>query len=186
MRKIALTLAPTLLLTACSGIPYDPNKSHAQIATDLRIKEQDIKIISKCNFYPFEYGIKTHAKMRSCLFIESSQGAFIANYDSDTKKYYASFNIKLEEIHCAAIASKEPGKGIIYLYTTQHAFTVALLHQNNDLNHEAVRKLEKELISNSVPVLDLSISIANPLYRYKSAVSSACPLTAYTDSPHKQ
>lgn len=176
--KIMISTVLTLLLAGCSSIPYDPNKSHTQIASDLNIKEQDIKIASKCNFYPFEYGVKAHAKMRSCVFVATAENIFIVNYKKDEKKYYSAFNVKPEEIHCAAIAKEEPGKGIIYLYTTQNAFTVALLHQNNDLNHEAVLKLEQSLTGKLTPILDLSISIANPLYRYKSDVSSACPLTA--------
>ncbi|VXB97545.1 hypothetical protein PSEUDO8AS_40347 [Pseudomonas sp. 8AS] len=175
--KITVSIVLSLLLVGCSGIPYDQNKSHAQIASDLKIKEQEIKVISKCNFYPFEYGKKAYAKMRSCVFVENSDSVFIVNYDKDENRYYAEFSIKPEEIHCTAIAKKEPGKGIIYLYAEKNAFTVALLHQNNDLNHEAVLKLEKELISKSIPVLDLSISISNPLYKYKTGVSSVCPLT---------
>ena len=81
-----------------------------------------------------------------------------------------------------AIADQDPGKGIVYLYTAKNAFTVALLHSNNDLNHEAVNDLEKELTNKSIPTFDLSISVTNPLYRYKSSARSVCPLTMRSTS----
>ncbi len=177
MKTKSLTIILTLLLTACSGIPYNANESHAKIASDLKIKEQDIEIISKCNFYPFEYGVKVYAKMRSCLFIKESNNLIFVGYDSSTKKYNSAFKVSLQEVHCAAIADQDPGKGIVYLYTAKNAFTVALLHSNNDLNHEAVNDLEKELTNKSIPTFDLSISVTNPLYRYKSSARSVCPLT---------
>lgn len=182
MKVKSPTILLTLLLTACSGIPYNANESHAKIATNLKIKEQDIKIISRCNFYPFEYGVKVYAKMRSCLFIEENNNLILVGYDNSTKEYTPVFKVSFQEINCAAIADQEPGKGIIYLYTAKNAFTVALLHDNNDLNHGAVHDLKKELTSNSIPILDLSISVANPLYRYKTSARSACPLTMRSTS----
>lgn len=177
MKIIAPILTFLLLLSGCSGIPYETNKSNAQIAEDLKISENGIKVISKCNYYPFTYGIKAYAKMRSCVFVENDKNIYVVNYDSNTKAYFSAFNLKLEEVNCAAIAKEGPGKGIVYLYTDQNAFTIALLHQNNDMNHEAVRKLTNELVKNSIPILDLSISIANPLYKYKTSAGSACPIT---------
>ena len=167
----------TLLLTGCTNIPYDPSEGHTKIAKDLNINEQDVEIISKCNFYPFEYGVEVYAKMQSCLFITTNSGTLITGFNSEIKKHYSAFNIPFKDIHCAAIAKNDPGKGIVYLYTAQNAITIALLHQNNDLNHEAVYNLEAVLKNNSIPILDLSMSIANPLYRHKSSAGNACPLT---------
>lgn len=177
MIRIISTLLLTLLLSACSGIPYDENTSHTKISTDLKINEEDIIIISKCNFYPFQYGKSITARMRRCLFITDDRHVLFVNYNSDENKYFPSFKIPLKEIKCAAVADKEPGKGITYLYTTKNAITVALLHYNNDLNHEAVRELTKILSKNSIPVLDLSIAISNPLYDYEFDVENVCPLT---------
>jgi hypothetical protein len=172
-----------VLLCSCSAIPYKSGESNSKLATDLKIAKQDIKIISKCNFYPFEYGVKVYAKMRECVFINEGGNLIFVGYDNSTNRYEAIFKIDLQEVNCAAIADKDPGRGIVYLYIDKNAFTVALLHDNNDLNHEAVRALEKELERNFKPILDLSIAVANPLYRYKTSARSACPLLIRSTAP---
>ncbi len=140
------------------------------------VKEKDINIISKCNFYPFQYGLNMQAKMRGCLFVQESDNLIFVDYDSSSKRYVTAFKVELKELSCAAIASQDPGKGIVYLYTASNAFTVAMLQDNNDLNYRAVHDLEMKLKSKSIPILELSLSVTNPLYRYKTNVASACPL----------